>query len=405
MKYPVLILLSIILFSCKQGDNSQTETYIVKKGNFYIDIVETGEINATQSLNISSPALSWRFGALKINYIVDDGKLVNKGDTLVLFDPSEIYKSKIDALAELEIAQAELKKLRAEQASKIQELESSLKINEINFDIAKINLEQASYEAEVTKKEIQLKLEKTEIELKKARAEIQNQQKIHREEVTQSKLKIKQLEANLEEANVTLKKLTVVSPGSGIAIIGKNWSTQNKWQVGDQPWSGTLLIQLPDLTELKVETDINEVDIAKIKKDQEAEIRLDAFSDKMYKGNVIAVATLAKFKDEDKSKIKVFPIEILLKKTSEELLPGMTVSCRIIVDEINDVLFVPLEAIHKEATGSFVFLKSGNSYKKKTIVTGLSNNDYIIVTEGIKEGDNVALSIPAEFAEDKNTSN
>lgn len=394
MKIYKLLIFFILFVGCNSDKNSDIQTYKMKKGKFYIDIVETGEINATRSLNISSPALSWRFGVLKINNLVNDGSNVKKGDTLILFDPSEIYKAKIDANAELEIAKAELNKLIAEQTSRIKELESNLKINEINYKIAKIKLEQATYEADVTKKEIQLNLEKTQINLNKARTEIENQKKIHREEVIQSKLKIKQLEANLREADETLNKLTVTSPGDGIAIINKNWRTRNKWQVGDQPWSGTPLIQLPDLSELKVETQINEVDIAKIKKGQAAEIRLDAFSDKVYTGKVISVATLAKFKDEDKSKIKVFPIEVILEETSEELLPGMSVSCRIIVDEIDNVLFAPLEAIFKEAIGDFVYIKSGNSFDKIPVVTGRSNNDYIIITEGLKEGESIALSIP-----------
>ncbi len=399
LKYPIYFLIVILTISCSKNRDNQVQTFEVKKGKFYVDIVETGEILATKSLNISSPALSWRFGALKINYIVEDGQLVHKGDTLVLFDPSEILKSRIDAQAELEIAFAELNKLKAEQASKIQELESKLKINKINFEIAQIKLEQASYEADVTKKEIQLNLEKTKIDLEKAGNEIENQKKINLEEVTQAKIKIKQLEANLEEANKTLKKLTVTSPGNGIAIISKNWSTDNKWQVGDQPWSGTPLIQLPDLTELKVGTDINEVDIAKINEGQPAEIRLDAFSNKIYKGKVISVATLAKFKDEDKSKVKVFPTEVLLNEISDELLPGMTVSCRIIIDEIDNVIYIPVEAVHKESTGNYVYIKNGNNYKKKQAATGLTNNDFIIITDGVKPGDQVALSVPDEYAE------
>ena len=399
MKYFLLIISVLVLFSCNSNNNNGVQTYEIKKGKFYIDIVETGELNATRSKNVFSPAISWRYGMLKINHIVEDGSEVKLGDTLVLFDPSEIFKARIDANANLEIAQADYNKLIAEQESRIQELESNLKINEISFDIAKIKLEQAAYEADVTKKEIELNLEKTEISLKKARNEIGNQKKIHKEEAIQSLLRIKQLEAQVEEANRTLEKLTVTSPGDGIAIISRNRRTRNKWQVGDQPWPGSALIQLPDLSELKVETEINEVDIAKINLEQAAEIRLDAFSEKLYPGKVTTVATLAKFKDEDKSNIKVFPIEVILEEISEELMPGMTVSCRIIVDELDDMIYVPIEALFKEPTGSFVYLKSGKKYKKIPVVTGLANNDYIIIAEGVSKGDVVALSLPPEFAE------
>lgn len=399
MQNKFIILVFFLITACGSHNKDDSGLFTLKKGDFSIEIVESGEINATHAVNISSPQIDWRFGVLKINQIIDDGTLVKKGDTVVLFDPSEIYKVRLDANANLEIARAELNKLLAEQNSKIRELESNLKISELSYEIARIRLEQASYEADVTKKEISLNLEKTKIDLNKVRSEIENQKKINTQEVIQKRLDIKQLQSQLDEADRTLRLLTVVSPTDGIAVIGRNWSTRAKWQVGDQPWSGTPLILLPDLSELKVETEINEVDIAKIKVGQEAKIRLDAFSDKVFTGKVTTVANLATFKDEEKSKIKVFPIEVVLDTVSEELLPGMTVSCRIMIDKIPKVLSIPLEALQKKGTRSFVYLKSGKNYKEQDVKTGRSNNDYIIIEEGLQEGDEIALSVPQNFLE------
>lgn len=400
---PSLLLLLFVFNSCSNKSDIAIETYRVQKGDFKIDLTETGELNATKSSNITSPSISWEFGMLKINQIIEDGTEVNIGDTVALFDPSEVYKVRIDATAEMEIAMAELEKLKAEQSLKIEELEADLKINRINYQIAELNLKQAKHESEVTKKEIQLQLEKTQIDLAKANDEIDNQKKIHREEQIQAELKIKQLAAKVSSANETLQKLTITSPGKGIAIVGKNWSTKNKWQVGDQPWSGSPIILLPDLSEFKVEADINEVDIAKIKVGQDAEIRLDAFSEKVFKGKVVSVATLAKFKDDEKAKIKVFPVTIILNEVSEELLPGMTVSSRIIIDLIPDVLFVPAEAVFQNGSSDYVWLKSGGQFKKKLITLGQANTDYIIIEKGLDEGDVIALSSPVEEEEDAKT--
>ncbi len=383
----------LLLTGCKTKTTSEVETCSVKKGLFLVDLVEEGEINATQATNISSPAMNWRFGMLKITQIVEDGDQIQAGDTVIHFDPSEVQKAILEANAELEIAKAELEKMRAQQASKIEELKANIEISEISHRISEINLEQATFEADITRKEIMLNLEKAKIALEKAREEITNQQKIHSEEIQQSLLRIRQLQTNLEEAQVTLNSLVVVSSSSGIAILKKNWATGNKWQVGDQPWSGTPLIDLPDLSELKVEAEISEVDISKVRLDQTVEIKMDAFSDSVYSGKVITIANLAQFKGED-SKIKVFPVEILMDKTSEKLLPGMTVSCRIIVDRLEDVFFIPLEALNVDNKMSYVYARSGNNYKKKEVVPGPSNNDYIIIEEGISGDEVLAMSDP-----------
>ncbi len=400
MKAIYIFFMSLLMTGCGTKAAQETETCKVKNGVFYVDLVEEGEIQATNAINISSPAISWRFGMLKITQIVEDGDKVNVGDTVILFDPSEVQKAILDAEAELEIAKAELQKMKAQHSSKIEELKANIQISDISHQISEIKLEQATFESDITRKEIRLNLDKAAIALDKAREEIVNQEKIHHEEIQQSVLKIRQLKTNLSEAHLTLEKLTVVSSASGIAIIRKNWATGNKWQVGDQPWSGNPLIDLPDLDELKVEAEISEVDIAKISLGLETEIKLDAFSDTVYAGKVISIANLAQFKEED-SKIKVFPVEVLIDGNSAVFLPGMTVSCRIIVDKIENVLYIPLEALIIEENKHYVYVRSGSSYNRKQIVTKQKNNDYIIVEEGLRKDEIIAMSDPFPDEEDK----
>ena len=63
-----------IFLSCSSKDQKAVQTAKVKKGTFHVEVVETGDIYADQSTNITAPAMSLRFGALKIVKIIDDGK-------------------------------------------------------------------------------------------------------------------------------------------------------------------------------------------------------------------------------------------------------------------------------------------------------------------------------------------
>jgi multidrug efflux pump subunit AcrA (membrane-fusion protein) len=159
------------------------------------------------------------------------------------------------------------------------------------------------------------------------------------------------------------------------------------------------LIQLPDLSKLKAKVNINEVDISQVTRGLKVQIRPDAFSDSIFTGTVATVANLAQNKD-DKSRIKVFPVEIVIDQYNKNLLPGLTVSCRIIVDEVPDVCYIPLEALHVEGDKSFVFKKSIGGYDKVEVQTGRSNSDYVIIESGIDEHDTVALTDPTVL-EDK----
>lgn len=392
LQFSLVIILFYSISGCEKKKTQEVPIGKVTTGTFYIDLYEEGEIEAVNSINIAAPNVHWRYGNLKITEIVKDGAEVQKGDTLIVFDPSEVQKGIVEAEGSLEISLAELEKLKAQHQSDLEELEADYEVTRLSHEISQIQFESAIHESDIKKKEIQLNLEQANISLTRAKEQIENKKKIQREEVKQKNINIEQNRARLREAHETLQKLFMISPSPGIAIIGSNW-TGNKFQIGDECWPGFPLIQLPDLSALKAITKINEVDIAKISKNLNVEIKPDAFSDSIFSGKVSSVANLAVNKDSE-SKVKVFPVEIRINETNKNLLPGLTVSCRILIDEIKDVLFIPIDAISKEAEKHFVYKKTRSGYDKVKVEVGASNSDYIIITEGLKEGDEIALVKP-----------
>lgn len=399
-----IFLATAMIVSCGKKESQQVPLGKVTLGTLYIDLHEEGEVEAVNSITISSPTISWRYGNLKITQIVRDGQEVNQGDTLIIFDPSEVQKGIVEAEGGLEISLAELEKMQAQHLSDIEELRADFEVAKLSHEISMIRFESAVYESEVSKKEIELNLEKAKISLDNAQEQINNRVKIQKEEIKQKNLSIEQNRSRLKEAHETLEKLVLISPSPGIAIITHNWSSGNKYQVGDQCWSGSPLIQLPDLTLLKATTKINEVDISKISKGKNVEIKPDAFSDSLFTGSVFSVANLAVNKDNN-SRVKVFPVEVYINEKSKNLLPGMTVSCRLIIDEINDVLYIPIDALHKSENQTFVYKKSGGGFQKNDVETGTRNADYVIIEKGLEKGDEIALinPFPVEEKADEQT--
>lgn len=400
--FVMLLLLAGVISACDSKTAQQVPETEVAQGTFYIDIYEEGEIEALNSINISSPNLPWRFGNLKIADIVIDGSDVKAGDTLITFDPSEVRKSILDYEDRLIVSNAELEKMLAQHELEMEELNADYEVTRISHEITRMQLESAAHESDIKRREIKVNLDKADISLNRAKEQIENRRKIQIEEVKQKRLSIRQDEERLAEAHRTLNRLFVIAPSPGIAIISHNWSTNNKFQVGDQCWSSQQLIQLPDLSKVKAKVQINEVDISKITKGLKVEVRPDAFSDSTFTGYVATVANLAQNKD-NRSNIKVFPVEIIINEYNKNLLPGLTVSCRIIVDEIPNVTYIPLEALHIEGDKSYVYKKSVSGYDKVEVQVGLSNSDYVIIESGLDKGDKVALIDPAELEKKDDT--
>jgi HlyD family secretion protein len=392
MSKNLILILFLGLAACSGEKTQEVQTTVVKKGTFTEELTEQGTIRAANSTAITAPAVSYRYGSLKITRIADDGAEVNKGDTVIVFDPSEIRKAIVNSQQQLDIAKAEYDKLKATQESEIEDLEADLEIARISKEISKINFDQAVFESEITRKEINLKLETANIALERASEQITNRKKIHEQELLQKKLAMNQLIQILNEANAAIATLFVVSPSNGIAILRENWMTGQKLRVGDQP-SGGSLIELPDLSEMLAEVKINEVDVSKIVPGLKVSIMADAYSDSTYTGVVSTVANLAQNKDYQ-SKIKIFPVQIKIDGQHSSLLPGLTVSCKIRIRELTDVLYVPVQAIFKSQGIEYVYIKSGTGYKRKEVKIGAINTDYAVITEGLEENDAITLADP-----------
>ena len=399
--YFIIFIILLLLISCKIGEKKPTETFTVKKGDFLMSITETGELDAVNSNIIFAPPVSWELvSTLKIVKLVEDGGQVEKGDVIVEFNRSEIEKALESAKAELEIARADLRKTKANQQSRLEELTSDLETAKLDLNISQLRLQLKKFESEVDRKSIELELKKASIFLEKAEQEIKNQKSIDQEEINILELKINQAKNKLDDAEKTLKMLTVTAPDRGIAIIQRNPMTGNKFQIEDQTWSGYSLIGLPDLSLMRVNVPINEVDVAKVDTAQKAIIKLDAFPDTIFNGHISEIATLARTKDRE-SKIKVFDVGIIVDEIDKRLMPGMTVKCEIIVGKILDTLFIPLDALFHKEGKNIVYIKNNDAFEIREVKVGPENDNFVVITEGLKEGDVIALSEPYETKQTK----
>jgi HlyD family secretion protein len=95
MRKKIILLLLIAFAACKSKETSEVQTCLVKRGTFTEELIEEGTVKAVNSIAINAPNISYRYGSLKITRFIDDGREVEKGDTVLVFDPSEIKKQSL----------------------------------------------------------------------------------------------------------------------------------------------------------------------------------------------------------------------------------------------------------------------------------------------------------------------
>jgi hypothetical protein len=137
-------------------------------------------------------------------------------------------------------------------------------------------------------------------------------------------------------------------------------------------------------------TYVNEIDVSKVKTGQKVEIVVDAFPEKSYSGVVTSVANIGE--QLPNADAKVFEVLIKVNGSDPILRPSMTTGNKIITKTINDVTYIPLECVQAGPDSiPYVYLKKGS---RQVVVLGESNENNVIVEQGLEPGVQVYLSTP-----------
>lgn len=170
--------------------------------------------------------------------------------------------------------------------------------------------------------------------------------------------------------------VSITAPLSGI-IVERNVS------LGGPVEPNSTLFQIADLSKVIVEGDVFESDVSKVKLGQDARIRLDAYPDEIFSGTVSFVASQL---DPEKRTLDLW---VSVDNKDSLLKPELFARVALVVEHSREVLTVPVEAIIDDGAEKFVFVKNGNQFIRQDVATGVSNDRYIEITDGLYPGDKV----------------
>jgi len=147
---------------------------------------------------------------------------------------------------------------------------------------------------------------------------------------------------------------------------------------------------LPDLSSMISTTQVNEIDISKIKVGNPVRVGVDAFPDKVLEGEVAEIANVGAGRQG--SAVKLFEVIIHLKNLGDQdIKPSMTSSNTIVAASVENALFIPMEAVYSSETEQWVYKANGN---RQIVKIGMANESHCVVEEGLAAGDKIYLSEP-----------
>ena len=367
-----------------------------KRGEFVIAITTTGELEAKNAIKITGPSglRAARIWNVKIDKIVDEGTVVNKGDFVASLDASELSDRIRNSENEYQQSLSKYTQTKLDTALTLRQSRDELINLEFAVQERKLVLEQSKYEPPATIKQAEIDLTKAKRAFNQAKENYQLKKQKAVAQMQEAYAELSEDKSEKEFLEELRTKFRIQAPENGMVIYVREYDGTKKGEGSSiGAWDPTVAT-LPDLSTMISTTYVNEVDIRKVAKGQYVNIGLDAFPDKKLTGEVISVANVGE--QIPNSDAKVFEVKVVINKSDTTLRPAMSTANEIITDVIKDAVYVPLEAVFNQGDSiSFVYKREGLNISKQEVALGKANANEVVILEGLEEGQSVFLTAPA----------
>lgn len=371
----------------KTEEGSEVEVASVKTMTLTETVSATGKIQPEVEVKISSEVS----GEI-IELPIKEGQAIKKGQLLVRINP-DLYESGVSRTnAAMSTSKAGLNQAEAQ----LKEAKANYNRNKTLFDRGVIS--KSEWDKIVSAYEV-------------AQAAKQS-----------AFFQVQSAGASVTEAKDNLNRTTIYSPVDG--TISKLDTELGERVVGTQQMTGTEILRVANLNNMEVEVDVNENDIVKIQIGNQAEIEVDAYLKRKFKGEVTSISNSATTTTADQ--VTNFKVKVrILKESYEDMMkgkpanfspfrPGMTATVDIITERKTNIIAVPISAVvvktdttsgakdvvkqieeqeKEKETGKLkerfecVFVMKGNKAELRVVKTGIQDDTNIEIQTGLKTGD------------------
>lgn len=415
------VLLIVLLIVAKKngwiGGESAVEVFTEKASirNITETVSASGKIQPEVEIKIS-PFISGEV----VKLLVKEGDEIKQGDLMAEIDP-EIYKSSYEqSLAMLNGQKANLANAKAN----LSQVKAQFTNTKLSFDRSDKLFKQQTISAS------DFDAAKAAYEVAKAQVEAAEQN------VVAAQFSVSSSEAALKQSKENLTRTSIFAPNSG-TISKLSVEVGERVTGASQFSSGTEIMRIANLNNMEVNVEVNENDIVRVKLGDTALIEVDAFLNRKFKGVVTQIANSANTTGISADQVTNFNVKIrILQSSYQDLMkadkpnispfrPGMSATVDIQTKSASNILTIPIQSVttREDSTGKisiipkktednvdseqdddknesskkapkeeiveYVFLYKNGTAVMQKVKTGIQDNNYIEIIEGLKENDEV----------------
>jgi multidrug efflux pump subunit AcrA (membrane-fusion protein) len=386
----LFLLFVMMLGGCGTQEQSTIPLYAVTETPFSIEVEGFGEIEAAQSQKIMTPGRR----AMTIAWLKDENTYVEKGEVIARFDSQQILKDSRDEELELMLLAQDIVKSNAQQNQAKQDIDSDQSFVKYEFEFTDrfaVDDLRVYSQLEI----IDTLANRDFLEAKDDFLEWKETSIVEQHTNENAVLDIRKtgVEVIFNRHQQALSSLEVVSPFSGLLVYEKDRRGE-KPAIGQSVFPGRPLAQIPNLDNMQASLFVQANDAIELAKGLAVDIRLDAFPNQVFSGEIVDVSGFPR-SIERGNPVTYFEIVVkLLEQDKSMMQPGRKLTAKIDVKSSTQELVVPLQALYFEDGSTYVYLQDGNYFTKQFVVSGRKNLYLVEITQGLNNGDVIALSLP-----------
>ena len=371
----------------------------VKRGEFVEYLQLRGSVTALKSMTVAAPFEAGE--DLQIIKLAKNGAQVEKGDVVVQFDTTKFEQDLAQNRSALKAAQAEIEQTRAQARMKEEQDLTDVMKAKYDLESAKLDAGKQEIVSKIEGEEAQLKVADAQQKLHETEEKLRSDQAADAADIEAKKQKAHKASYEVEKAERSVSVLALKAPGDGLVTLMHNWRAGNffgnapEFKEGDRAWPGAAILELPDLSTLRVEARIDETDRGRVSLGQNATVRVDAVPDREFAGKADRISPLATM---DFSAGWPFPrnfkLELALEQSDPRLRPGMSATVRLAVDRLPNSILIPTEASFQKLGRTVAYVLRGSRFDERVIQVGRHSEGQLLVMSGLSPGERVALKDP-----------
>lgn len=395
---PVLLFVTFMLISCKETEKKEILIDHIAHIDFEDMVTVDGTVEAERSVTVTCPLQLEG----EIVYLIEDGTQVKAGDLICQLENRET-QNVIDQLTmDVENAKANLTKTQANLDMRYAQLDAQVKTNAVQTAIANLDSLQLIYASPVQRRIKKLELQKAAINKNKLTKKLKALDIINKNQIKRMELQIRSKENRLTSIMELIDQMTIKAPQAGLAIRAISWETGKIVQEGETAYSRMPLINIPDMTKMKVKILASEANYKRMNVNDLVEYSFDAMPGNVASGKILVKAPIGQPISRN-SKVKIFEVEASIENCKVLPKPGLSASCNIILQRVKDTIVVPQVAIFDEEAKKVVYVKQKNGFERREVLIGPSSPKKAVIIKGLTGKETISMIKPANINIKKTT--